>query len=253
MSSFDPFAVDPTPDEQCLAEAARRLAAVSGALGTIVWLWDETVEALQAVACFNMADEYLAYGRQCARLPVAKSIAPIYITYRTGVRYQADNPIARAEYRFFSAGFEDYPITYVMTVPIGLGAERVGALALYFERPTELTEAQHLSLDLECTELAALCLGIGARRALSNAQDELAQAGTHAAEHLADRHRFDTLREQVAGAAEPPIAELVACSTRLEETMDETHPAIAHEHATRTREEAQRLQTWREDLPDEAR
>ena len=60
-----------------LEQVARELVMVSGAVGSTLWFWNETEQALQVEASCRISDEYLAYGNQVARVPEAKSKAPV--------------------------------------------------------------------------------------------------------------------------------------------------------------------------------
>ncbi len=121
-----------------MAHACVRLAELSGATGTTLWTWDAAADALQIVASYRMDADWIGYGNQCARLDVAKERAPVYTSYHTGADVSLADPMADPKFRYFTEAYQDAPIRHIHAVPLGLGARRVGAAALYFTDPVTL-------------------------------------------------------------------------------------------------------------------
>lgn len=196
MATFDPLQADDPRSETFLPAAARRMAQSVGAAGATLWLWDEAARALQVVAAHGMTDEYLAYARQCARLPAAQARAPVYLAYKAGARIHTAHPIAHPEFRYFTEAFDDSPIAGLQTGPIALSGTRVGAWALYFHTPDELSETQMLRLELHSTEVAVHVLGAARHRELACLDEELEQTNA-----LRERlQMLDRLKRESLGA-----------------------------------------------------
>lgn len=213
MAIFDLRLADDVTSESFLSDAARRMAESVGAAGATLWLWDELAGALQVVAAHGMTDEYVAYARQCARLPIAHARAPVYVAYKAGARTHTTHPVDRPEFRYFTEGFDDSPVVGVHSGPIALRGTRIGAWALYFHAPAELSEIQFLRLELQSTEVAVHALGAAHRRELACLHQELAESNA-LRERLQIREQLqreslgaiaDGLRSRLTAIAERPV------------------------------------------------
>jgi signal transduction histidine kinase len=159
-----------------LKEAARKLVEVSGAPGSAIWLYDESVDALQIKASFQMSEEYVAYGQQSALRPAARLNAPIYRSFQSGEWVEVSNPATVPEWSHFSDVFRIAAIGYVCTAPIALGSQRVGAIALYFPEPTQLSEFSKMHLRLLCAELGGQVVNRETHGRLANKIRELEES-----------------------------------------------------------------------------
>jgi signal transduction histidine kinase len=201
QSFFDAHLGEPAGSWQAwLDRAAAKLAEATGALGTTIWLYDEAVGALQIKASFRMSEEYVAYGQQSAMLDAARKNASVYLSYQSGACIQVANPGAVADWRYFTEGFEDYPIRFIYTAPIGLGPRRVGSVALYFEEVQELTEGMVARLQVICTEIAGQLLRREAHGKLESKLRELEESNALLIDAVAKMREVDRLKSNFVSA-----------------------------------------------------
>jgi signal transduction histidine kinase len=224
VSSRVPFQDDPLPAAQeWLEQVARELVTVSGAIGSVLWLWDETVQALQAAASCRMSPEYLAYGNQVATVPEAKSKAPIYLSYKTGVTIELEGAKSDPEYAYFLEGFQDYPIGYVYTAPIGLMHRRLGAIGLYYAEPVKLTESQALRVQLIGTQVAGLRMQHDMRDQLGNKIRELEGANAYLTQANREMKQLDRLKGNFMSAVShelrTPLTSIMGFAELLEDEI----------------------------------
>ena len=233
--------------QEWLEQVARELVTVSGAIGSIIWFWNETEQALQAEASCRMSAEYLAYGNQVARVPEAKSKAPIYLSYRTGVTIELEGPKSDPEYAYFNEGFQDYTIGYVYTAPIGLMHRRMGAIGLYFSQRLELSEAQQLRLQLIGTQIAGLRIQSDMRSQLGHKIRELEGANDYLTRANEEMKQLDRLKGNFMSAVShelrTPLTSIMGFTELLE---DEIGGPISPEQ----REFLQKVQDASTDLLD---
>ncbi|MDB5096050.1 MAG: histidine kinase [Cyanobacteria bacterium RYN_339] len=183
-----------------LDRSARVLGEVSGALGTAIWLDDHAVDALQIAASFRMSEEYVAYGQQSALMPAARTNAPVYLSFQSGACIKVANPGAVPDWRYFTDGFQDYPIRFIYTAPIGLGTRRVGAIALYFEHVVEVPDTVVAKLQVISTEIAGQLLRRDAHVRLESKLRELEQSNALLVDAVTKMREVDRLKSNFVSA-----------------------------------------------------
>jgi signal transduction histidine kinase len=177
-----------------LEQVARELVTVSGAIGSTIWFWSEAEQALQVEASCRMSAEWIAYGNQVARIPEAKAKAPVYLAYRTGATIELENGKSNPEYAYFSEGFQDYPMGFILTAPVGLMHRRLGAIGLYYAEPVELTQEQMLRVQLIATQIAGVRIQHDMRRQLGNKIQELEGANAYLSRANEEMMQLDRLK-----------------------------------------------------------
>jgi signal transduction histidine kinase len=173
---------------------ARELVTVSGAIGSTLWLWNETEQALQIEASCRMSAEYVAYGNQVARMPEGKNNGPVYMAYRTGVTIEMESPKKHPDIEFFIEEFEDFVCGFLVVLPIGMMHRRFGAIALYYADPTPVTEAKSLRFQLIATQIAGMRIQQELRSQLGAKIQELAGANAFLIEANEEMKHLDRLK-----------------------------------------------------------
>lgn len=206
-----------------LMEVAREFVAASGAIASTIWLWDDAEDALQVVASYRVSPEYVAYGNQVARIPEAKSKAPVYLAYRTGATIELENPKSDPEYTYFTEGFQDYPMGFVHTAPVGLLHKRLGAVGLYFAEPVRLDAEQAMRVQLIGTQIAGVYMQHEMRRQLGNKIAELEDANAYLQQANEELSQVDRLKGNFMSAVShelrTPLTSIMGFAELLEDEV----------------------------------
>lgn len=234
-----------------LERACEEAAQVSGAIAASVWMWDDARHALQMAAHFRLDPEYVAYGNQVALTAIAQERAPVYRAYRERLEVEAEGPMRDPRYAYFTHEFADRGFETITSMPLLVGDEAVGVMALYFERKPPSHALRSPELRLVAERAAGVAMATMYRLQLSARVGELEQVNAVLQQKVRDLDQISRMKTDLLGIIShelsTPLTGILGYTNLLKDRAVALEDPVLLEFLGHLHHNAMRLQSITED------